>query len=438
MNSEHGFPDAPAAAQPRVTGDLAAGDAVGPYVIVQRIAVGGCGAVYDARPAAGGPLVAVKVLHAFLVEQPKMVERFLREVELVNLLRHPAIVTIHEVGVLEDRRPYYVMEHLGGGTLDDLLRERGRLAPEEALEVLAPVCAALEAAHAAGVVHRDVKASNIAFDEGRRAVKLLDFGIAKLLAPDGPSGLTTVGRRMGTPNIMAPEQLLGRSVDARVDVYALGVLLHRMLTGRPPFDGRTAGALARQHLEEPPPRPSRVAPVGPALDAVVLRCLEKQPERRFASVQRFAAALAEALGQRGDGPASSRVARARGVAVYLDLALGGPEDELDDALAAEVGALLDRAEEHLRLAGFTVAQATGNAVLGVRLLTGDEGAALAEAEEEARALAAIAALPGAEARVHARVAARAGEVLVRPGPDPEIAGGALLCTSAWPRGDAGA
>jgi serine/threonine-protein kinase len=122
------------------------------------------------------------------------------------------------------------------------------------------------------------------------------------------------------------------------------------------------------------------------------------------------------------------------VAVYVELAAGGPEDDLDDALADDVGRVLDLAEDHLRAGGFTVAQATGNGVLGVRLLTGDEAAARAEAEAAARALsAAIAARPGADARVRARVAAHTGEVLVRPGPEPEIAGGSLLSTSAWPR-----
>jgi serine/threonine-protein kinase len=417
----------------RVPGDLGPGAVVGQYVIDRRIARGGCGAVYDARLPRGARRVAVKVLHDFLAEQPKMVERFLREVELVNLLRHPGIVEILEVGVLPDRRPFYVMEYLAGGTLEDLLRAKGRLSPEEALDVLEPVCAALEAAHVAGVVHRDVKPSNIAFDEGRRTIKLLDFGIAKLLAPDPRhAGLTTVGRQLGTPTIMAPEQLQGRAVDARVDVYALGVLLYRMLTGRPPFEGKTPGALARQHLEEPPPRPSRAVPVGPAVDAVVLRCLEKLPERRFASARSFCATFAEALGLRGDGPSSSRVARARGVAVYLELAVVDGDEDLDDALTADLGAALDLAEGRLREAGFTLPHATGNAVLGVRLLTGDARGLRAAAVATAEALAAaIAAREGADPRVQVSLTVHADEVLVRPGPALELVGGALLCASAW-------
>jgi serine/threonine-protein kinase len=435
-------PDSPVSSQdeePRPTGDLAPGESVGQYAAVRRIARGGCGSVYDARHRTTGQRVAVKVLHAFLAEQPKMVERFLREVELVNLLRHPGIVEILEVGVLPDRRPFYAMEYLAGGTLEELLKAKGRLTPEEALDVLDPVCGALEAAHAAGIVHRDVKASNIAFDESRRVVKLLDFGIAKLLSSDaGQAGLTSVGRQLGTPTIMPPEQLLGRAVDARADVYALGVLLHRMLTGRVPFDGKSPGALARQHLEEPPPRPSRSAPVGPAIDAVVLRCLEKQPERRFASVRAFCATLAEALGRHEGGPTSSRVARARAVAVYVDLKVRVGDDDYDEAITADLGTLLDLAVERLRRYAFVLAQATGNGVLGVRLATGDTGGERRAAVTAATALAAeIAGRSGADPRVHANVVVHADDVLVRPGPSPEIAGGALLCTSAWaPEGPA--
>ena len=418
--------------EPRATGDLEPGATIGDYVVSGRIARGGCGSVYDARHPSLGRRVAVKVLHARLALQPKMVERFLREVELVNLLRHPGIVEIHEVGVLADRRPYYVMEYLPGGTLDDLLRGKGRLSPDEALEVLEPVCAALAAAHAAGVVHRDVKASNIAFDEGRRAVKLLDFGIAKLLAPDpGHPGLTTVGRRLGTPTIMAPEQLLGGDVDARVDVYALGVLLHRLLTGRPPFEGKTPGALARQHLEEPAPRPSRIVPLPPAVDAVVLRCLEKRPEHRFDGPRAIVDALAEALGRPSHGPVSARPAR--GVAIYVDVHLRTSEDDLDDALGDDLGAVLDLAEDRLRRAGFALAQVTGNGILGVRVEPVGEGVAARRA-----ALVAAVALHGAlgarrlpDPRIHANVLVHAADVVVREAPRLEIVGGALLMTSAW-------
>lgn len=421
----------PAPSADLLSSDLPAGAVVGEYRIERRIARGGCGLVYDARHLRVPRRAAVKVLHASLADQPKMVERFFREVELVNLLRHPAIVTIHEVGVLADRRPFYAMDYLDGGTLEDRLRAAGKLTPEEALTILSPVCDALEAAHAAGVVHRDVKASNIAFD-GERGVKLLDFGIAKLIAPDpGQACLTSVGRQLGTPTIMPPEQFLGSAVDARADVYALGVLLYRMLTGRPPFDGKTAGALALQHREKPAPRPSRLAPaVGPAIDAVVLRCLEKQPARRFASAGAFAATFAEALGISGSGPTSSRVARARGVAIYVELHTDA--EAFDDALTADMEAVLNVTEAALRGAGFSLALLTGNAVLGVRLLTGDDGSRARAAVAAAEALAArLGGRPGPDPRVRPAVAMHAGDVHVRPGPDPEIIGGPLLCPADW-------
>ena len=421
--------------------DLGPGARVGDYVLDSLIARGGCAAVYHARHHADARHVALKLLDPALAAQPKMVERFLREVAVVNQLRHPGIVVIHEAGLVPVRRPYYVMEHLGGGTLDSLLRERGRLSPEEVLDVLEPVCDALGAAHDAGVVHRDVKASNIAFADDRRTVKLLDFGIAKLLSPDpGHPGLTTGGRQLGTPTIMAPEQILGGPMDARVDVYALGVLVYRLLTGRPPFEGRTLAALARQHLEEPPPRPSRAAPVAAALDHVVLRCLEKRPERRYASASRVVEALAGALGRSDSGPVSTRGASGAGVAVLVDLLLPAGA-ELDDTLSRDVGQVLDAAEERLGRAGFVLAQLTGSSVLGVRPLPPDAASRRA-GRRAALGVAAslheeIARRPAPDGRVHVNVAVHAGEVVMRAAERPEILGGALVRTAAWaPRGEA--
>ncbi len=427
---------------PPETGDtLEPGTVVGDYLLGDLIAKGGCGAVYHATHRAIDQRAALKVLHGMLAAQPKIVGRFFREVELINLLRHPNIVEVHAWGSLLDGRPYYVMEHLPGGTLDHLLRDRGRLRPEETYEVLAPVCAALEAAHEAGIVHRDVKASNIAFTDAPRTAKLLDFGIAKLVSPDWAADpwLTTAGRRLGTPNIMAPEQLLTGSIDARTDVYALGVLLYRLLTGRPPFEERSMAGLVRQHLEEPAPRPSRVVAVSPALDAVVLRCLEKRPERRFDSVKAFIAALGDALGPDARGGADWALALSvPGIAVYVDMRLEVNED-LDDPLVADLGALLDLVETRLSRAGYALAQTTGTGVLGVRALSHDpEGFAAARGSALAVALALhdeIRERPGADARLHANVAVHAGEVRVRASEPPEILGGALVHTATWaPRG----
>jgi serine/threonine protein kinase len=416
--------------------DLAQGMEVGSYVIADLLARGGCGAVYHARHRTLGTRGAVKVLHPNLAMQPKMIERFLREIEIVGRLRHPHIVAIREFGVLPDERPFFVMEYLDGGTLDDLVRARGRLSPEEALAVLDPVCEALAAAHAEGVVHRDVKASNIAFDGTARDVKLLDFGIAKLLSPDpGMPGLTTVGRQIGTPAIMAPEQLRGEQVDARVDVYALGVLLYRLLTGRTPFEATSPSALARKHLEEPPPRPSQVTPGSPAVDAVVLRCLEKRPERRFDSTRSFAAALAEALGLRLEGPASAPGMPTPGVAIYVELELCTAGDDIDDALSRDLQFILDRVEERLLREGFILAQATGSGILGVRPVRGgadEQTRERREAGARARALHhEIERRRTRDPRVRANIVVHAAEVLVRAAEKPQLTGGALIRTSSW-------
>src|SRR4029077_12427767 len=164
--------------------------------------------------------------------------------------------------------------------------------------------------------HRDLKASNIFMMNvgGTRTVKLLDFGIAKLLHPDagaGEGGLTVVGTRLGTSYTMAPEQIRGDGVDARTDIYALGVVLYHLVTGQYPFRAETMTEIERQHLESPPPRPSQVAPVPPALDAVVLRCMEKTAERRFPSVKAFLEALRAAVGNKAVAPAVT----ARGTAI---------------------------------------------------------------------------------------------------------------------------
>ena len=186
-------------------GDLLPGTPAGAYVVTRFIDRGGGGSVYEARHKTLPRRAAVKVLHGRLAALPKMVERFTREIQVLNLLRHPNIVEVYEVGVLPDGRPFYVMEYVGGETLHQVLKARERLSPEEALAILDPVCGALAAAHAASIIHRDVKASNISIDDGAPpTVKLLDFGIAKLLGRDQASSETTAGRQIGTLTIMAP------------------------------------------------------------------------------------------------------------------------------------------------------------------------------------------------------------------------------------------
>ncbi len=435
-----------------VRGDLALGAAAGDYVVTELIARGGCGSVYRARHRTGGRHAAVKVLHGPLALMPKMVERFAREVRVVGMLRHPNIVDIYDVGTLTDRRPYYAMEYLSGRTLSMILEEQGRMSPLEALEVLEPVCAALAAAHEAGVIHRDVKASNIMVDGATGLVKLLDFGIAKLIGPQaGPNGLTSEGRQVGTLTIMAPEQLLGGPVDARIDIYALGVLLYRLLTGRLPFDGKNALTLAQQHLEEPAPRPSLRIPIAPSFDTLVLRCLEKRPERRYDTVEAFLDALRRAsLGARPRWASAASHVGADGVplavGIYVEIRMHVEGDEMDDAIGTDAGGILDLAEEALRQGGFVLAALTGSSVLGVRLLPEAPAARLAlraiAVETAARLHEQILAREGKDPRVHVNVSLHVDRVAIGadPGsaaePTPHVSGGALVRTESWaPRDD---
>ncbi|MCC6552951.1 MAG: serine/threonine protein kinase [Polyangiaceae bacterium] len=451
-STQGGAPPSGRDGEPPVSGELPAGAPVGDHVIERLIGEGAFGAVYLARRADGGGISAIKIMHTSLSVRPKAVERFVREVNVVRLLRHPGIVEIRDLGKLADGRPYYVMEYLEGEPLSALLARRGRVSPEEAADLLEPVGGALEAAHQAGVIHRDVKASNVLVcgegsgppttlraDEPRRApaaprtVKLLDFGVAKLVdGPESASGFTTVGRTVGTLSAMAPEQILGGAVDARADVYALGILLYRLLTGHHPFWSADEIELAWRHIEEPAPRPSARVPVSPMIDAVVLRALEKSPDRRFPSAQAFFDALRDAAGGRraaGPGGAALRVT----AAVHVELDVDPPAgDELDARQVDDIGRVLDLAEESLRAGGFVVVLATGNMVLAIRPLA-EEPEAGDAAAAVARALAgSISARPSADPRVRGRVRLHTAPALIRLSTPPEIIGGPLADLCAWP------
>jgi hypothetical protein len=414
-----------------VEGELAPGDRAGEYLILGTLAIGGCGTVYRAEHRVLERKAAVKVLHSALASSPEMVERFVREARVVNRIRHPNIVDIYEFGELKDRRPYFVMELLEGQSLAALIDQRGRLTPGKALSYLEPICDALAAAHAAGVVHRDLKGSNVAVvrDGDKPEVKLLDFGIAKLVrAGPGERGITAVGQRLGTPYAMAPEQVRGTAIDARVDIYALGVLLFQLLTGRYPFVSADSLEIERLHVEAPPPRPSSFAPVPPAVDAVVLRCLEKDPSLRYPDVRAFVAALRSAV----HGTPEQAAHGGRGVAVYVEVCITGTEDE---SLLGNLANLLDRTEEALRQGGFALYLQTGAALLGVRLLSpvaAEERKERAAAIELARSLLALQGNAVADPRLRLVIQVHADGVQVREGAGGgEVNGGPLVDLEAW-------
>jgi serine/threonine-protein kinase len=294
-----------ASAPDDASSDLEPGQVVGEYVVERKLGEGGFGAVYRAVHPVIGKTAAVKVLHPQYSSNPDVVSRFVSEARAVNQIRHRHIIDIFSFGTLEDGRHYYVMELLEGVTLDAYLERAGRLEPVQALPILQGVARALEAAHEAGIAHRDLKPENVflaVYDDGTVFPKILDFGVAKLLTGSGPGPIhrTHTGTPIGTPRYMSPEQCQGRKVDHRTDIYSFGVITHRMLAGKLPFEASAALELMLMHVGTPPPRLSEVVEgLDPAWDEPILRMLEKDPERRPATLSEAFQGLlrqAESLG----------------------------------------------------------------------------------------------------------------------------------------------
>ncbi|EFO81004.1 serine/threonine protein kinase [Oscillochloris trichoides DG-6] len=264
---------------------------LGRYEITALLGRGGMAAVYRATDTILQRAVALKVLYPQYSDDATLIERFTREAVIAASLEHPHIVPVYDVGE-QDGMAYMAMKLLDGETLQERLQREGTLSPTELCTLLQPVAAALDYAHSRGVIHRDIKPGNIFLCQtpaGPPQVMLTDFGIAKRL--DAP-GLTTTGSLLGTPDYMAPEQIGARPVDARTDVYALGMLAFRALTGRRAFEGTTQDVLLA-HLYQMPPLPSSVAPgLPPACDPIILRAVATDPANRFPSASSFVAALA--------------------------------------------------------------------------------------------------------------------------------------------------
>ncbi|MBK6920146.1 MAG: protein kinase [Deltaproteobacteria bacterium] len=252
------------------------------YVVRAKLGEGGMGAVYLADQPTIGRQAVIKVIHPWLSRDASVASRFATEAKAAARLQNPHIVSIYNYGRMPDGTLFLAMEHLNGRTLAQALRAEGRLDPTRAVGIATQVCEALSHAHARGVVHRDLKPSNImlvARDRGPEFVKVLDFGIAKL---DGGEG-TAAGVMLGTPQYMSPEQLTGKAVDGRSDLYALGLVLYEMLTGHPPFRADSAIAYIHKHTSEAPLPLAQARPglrVPPALEACLLRALAKSPHQR--------------------------------------------------------------------------------------------------------------------------------------------------------------
>jgi serine/threonine-protein kinase len=267
----------------------------GRYRVVRRIGSGGMGAVYEAVQEDLGRRVAVKVVHPHLLEEPELLQRFRREAQAAAALGHPNIVQITDFSSTGETA-FLVMEYLTGESLGEALRREATLPPQRVAFIASQMLAALEAAHRAGIVHRDVKPDNVFLTSiagVSDVVKILDFGVAKLQGNAVDARLTTTGALLGTPAYMAPEQARGKEVDARADIYAVGACMYHALSGRAPFEAQSFNALLFAIAEDPPKPLSSLRPdVDPELAALVERALAKSPASRFARAGEMRDALA--------------------------------------------------------------------------------------------------------------------------------------------------
>lgn len=337
----------------------------GKYEISGEIGRGGMGVVYKGIQRSLGRTVAIKLLPAQLSDNEQYLQRFRREAEALGRLNHPNIVTIHDLET-DAGENYLVMEFVDGRSLGAILSSREPLPTRVAIDIATQVALALDAAHRCGIVHRDVKPENILIDRASGRVKVTDFGIAAMA---GSKFRTDTGTMVGTPKYMAPEQVQGTQVTGTADIYALGVVLYEMLSGRVPFVGDTPMTIAYQHVDATPPALATLAPHVPAsLARIVERALEKQPERRFSSAGEMAEALraidlpAETTAIRRPRKGSrlfSRLSLTLGACAVAAVAtvlivrvlqgprtagLGSPDDAAPPAPASEPGPGTDRGE----------------------------------------------------------------------------------------------
>jgi serine/threonine protein kinase len=257
------------------------------FTIERHLGTGGMGAVYLAKDETLGEPVALKLVREAGLGDAHVADRFKREAAAARRIAHPNVVRLHDIG--EERGMIYLsMEYVAGESLRETFRRLGALPPAKVRDTISQICAGLGAAHAAGVVHRDLKPENVLIGPSGQ-IKLIDFGIAKLSDLENMTATRVI---MGTPHYMAPEQVRGRPVDARTDLYALGVIAYEALSGKPPYDGETPISISFAHCNETlPPLRSRQPGASEAWEQWVGRALEKDPSRRWSSASEMAAAL---------------------------------------------------------------------------------------------------------------------------------------------------
>ncbi|CAG0935067.1 eukaryotic-like serine/threonine-protein kinase [Thermoflexales bacterium] len=267
------------------------GTTFGQYQLVEPISSGGMATVYQAYQPGLDRMVAIKVLPEYLLSQAGFLERFKIEAQAIAKLDHPHILPVYDYGEAE-RTPYLVMKYVPGGTLKDLIT-KGPIAPRQAAPLLRQMAEALQHAHQQGVIHRDVKPSNVLLQDGRW-VQLMDFGLAKMMT--STSNITASGTGVGTPDYMSPEQAQGMPVDQRADIYSLGVVVYQMLTGDVPFHAETPMAvMLKQIVEPPPPLRLKNPDISPEIEQVALKALAKAREGRYTHALEFAEAYEFAL-----------------------------------------------------------------------------------------------------------------------------------------------
>lgn len=305
----------------------------GRYHLDRYLGAGGMGEVYVATDQQGGRSVALKILHRHVSDNPALVRRFLREAQILGRLDNPHTVRLYDSGQAEDGALYLAMEYLEGETLASLLDREGRIDPKRALRLTLAVLTGLAAAHRSGIIHRDIKPANILLVRGEEddlpTIKLLDFGIAKIADIDMTTTLTAIGSVFGTPRYMSPEQVLGHPVDHRSDLFSVGIILYRALTGWLPFDGSRVEELIYSLVHSSPKPPSRrwqELDTWPEMDRIVLRTIAKRPEDRYQSADEMIADLSTLLSEVLARPARRQSRRATvlvraGVVAVLGAAL---------------------------------------------------------------------------------------------------------------------